>query len=53
MEGNHEEHMCVFVRHNNVGQIIDRVKGAKWICDHCGRVANKKEYLCAPTSVDI
>ncbi|MFX1602623.1 MAG: hypothetical protein ACFFCK_04000 [Promethearchaeota archaeon] len=53
MEENHEEHMYVFVRHNGVGKIIEHAKGAKWICDHCGRVANKPEYLCSPTSVDI
>ncbi len=53
MEKGHDQHMCVFVRHNGLGKIIERVKGAKFVCEHCGRVANKAEYLCNPTPVDI
>ncbi len=53
MASDHDQHMCVFVRHNSLGKIIERVKGAKFICENCGRVANKAEYLCKPAAVDI
>jgi hypothetical protein len=53
METGHDQHMCVFSRHNDVAQIVERVKGAKFMCQNCGRVANKKEYLCKPIAVEV
>jgi hypothetical protein len=29
----------------------ERVKDAKFICEVCGRVAKKKEYLCRPAEL--
>lgn len=53
MEKGHDQHMCVFTRHNDLGKILERVKDAKFICQNCGRVANKAEYLCKPTAVNL
>ncbi|MHA1864503.1 MAG: hypothetical protein ACTSWA_12095 [Candidatus Thorarchaeota archaeon] len=47
----HEEHLCDFTRHNVLEKIRERVKDPKYICEVCGRAANKKEYLCRPVDL--
>lgn len=47
----HKEHMCEFAKHNSVEKMRMRVKDPKFICEGCGRVANKEEYLCRPVKL--
>ena len=49
--GDHKEHMCEFSRHHGVKDMKERVKDPKFICEVCGRAANKKEYLCRPVEL--
>jgi hypothetical protein len=48
----HEEHLCLL---ENIGYLRvapddfkQMVKGAKFICKECGRVAGEERNLCAP-----
>jgi len=47
----HKDHMCEFARHNSVEKMRERVQNPKYICEVCGRAANKKEYLCRPVNL--
>ncbi|MBN2229192.1 MAG: hypothetical protein JW779_06320 [Candidatus Thorarchaeota archaeon] len=47
----HIEHMCEFAKHNGVAKMRERVKDPTFICEVCGRAANKKEYLCRPVKL--
>ncbi|MHA1902647.1 MAG: hypothetical protein ACXADL_14205 [Candidatus Thorarchaeota archaeon] len=51
MSSDHNQHMCEFSRHHGIEEMKVRVKDAKWICEVCGRAANKKEYLCRPVEL--
>ncbi len=45
------EPMCDFSSHSDIEKIRERVKDSKFICEDCGRAANKKEYLCSPVDL--
>jgi hypothetical protein len=47
----HKDHMCEFSRHHGVKEMRERVKDPKFICEVCGRAANKEEYLCRPVKL--
>jgi hypothetical protein len=47
----HKDHMCEFARHHGVKEMRERVKDPKFICEVCGRAANKKEFLCRPVEL--
>jgi hypothetical protein len=48
---NHSQHLCEYSRHHGVEEMRERVKNPKWICEVCGRAANKKEFLCRPVKM--
>jgi uncharacterized protein (UPF0276 family) len=47
----HEQHLCAYSKHHGVADMKPRVTNAKFMCEVCGRVANKKEYLCRPVEL--
>ncbi|MGY5852333.1 MAG: hypothetical protein RTU92_02060 [Candidatus Thorarchaeota archaeon] len=47
----HDEHLCAYSMHHGVEDMKPRVIDAKFICEVCGRVANKAEYLCRPVDL--
>ena len=49
--GTHDDHMCEYSRHHGVAEMRKRVENPKFICEVCGRAANKKEYLCRPVEL--
>lgn len=49
--GDHKDHMCEFAKHHGVDDMRPRVKGAKYICEVCGRSAVSKEHLCRPVDL--
>jgi len=47
----HEKHLCKMIIGDmtSIEKIKLLVNNAQYICRACGRVANKKENICAPT----
>jgi len=48
----HEKHLCYLENLKvELSEIKKFVKGGKYICKNCYRVANDKEYLCNPEKI--
>jgi hypothetical protein len=53
MKPGHEKHLCKMIigDQESIENIRPLVNNPKFICNACGRVANKTENLCAPTEL--
>ena len=44
----HDNHLCVLSNHMRTKDMMKLVDKPKFICERCGRAANKAENLCRP-----
>ena len=47
----HAGHLCELVGHRHMAKVASLSKGAKYICNVCGRVAAKAANLCEPVQI--
>lgn len=45
----HKDHMCQIIYNGDFALAAKLSDNAKFICKQCGRSANERENLCAPT----
>jgi hypothetical protein len=51
-QSNHEKTLCSIVETGTIDEKYkELVRGGKFVCSSCGRVAAKAENLCKPTSL--
>ncbi len=51
-EGDHSGHICLLASQDKFDVIKELTKDPKFICFNCGRVADSKENLCNPMTLD-
>ena len=53
MKPGHEKHLCKLIigDQESIENIRPLVNQPQYICNACGRVANKSENLCAPAEL--
>ena len=47
----HANHLCELVNHRRMTTVASLSKGAKYICNVCGRAAAKAANLCEPVDI--
>ena len=48
----HEKHLCTLIGNKvEIRNIKPLVNNPKYICEVCGRTANNRENVCAPTKL--
>ena len=47
----HEKHLCGLVGQRKMSEVAALAKGAKYICNICGRAAAKATNLCEPVEL--
>jgi hypothetical protein len=47
----HSQHLCEYAKHHGVDDMRKVVKNPQFICEVCGRAANKRDNLCRPVSL--
>ena len=49
--GGHANHLCELVRDRRMVKVASLSKGAKYLCNVCGRAAAKASSLCEPVEI--
>jgi len=47
----HDNHLCVLTLHMKTQDVMKLVNKPRFICERCGRAANKAENLCRPVPI--
>ena len=47
----HSQHLCDLVANRKMDRVAELAKGAKYVCDICGRAAAKAANLCEAVEI--
>ena len=50
-ECQNRRHLCKIAKDNDLQQIREIIKDARYFCRKCGRSANDAEHLCKPLEI--
>ena len=50
--GNHTQHICALAEEKKFGQIKMLMRAPNYLCEKCGRAADKSANLCYPKHIN-
>jgi len=50
--GEHKHHICKLAEEKKIGQIKMLMRAPNYLCENCGRAADKSENLCNPKHIN-
>lgn len=50
--GDHSVHICEIAKEDRHPEIVKLTSNPRYLCMHCGRVANARKNLCNPMAFD-
>jgi len=51
-KGDHSQHICKLAKDKKLGQIKMLMRAPNYLCEKCGRAADKSENLCKPKHIN-
>jgi hypothetical protein len=51
-KGEHSQHICTLAEEKKFGQIKVLMRSPNYLCENCGRAADKSEHLCNPKHIN-